>query len=91
MNKLTDLIHKKPYLVWYVKNKKDLSQESIVEHVLNFGNWEDYLEVEKVLGIQKTKQIFEKLISRTRVNLRKKNDQLFFVIFPKICMRRFYL
>jgi hypothetical protein len=83
MNRLTELIYKKPYLVWYVKNKKDLSQESIVEHVLNFGNWEDYLEVEKVLGIQETKQIFEKLVSRTRVNLRKKTVNYFSLYFQK--------
>ena len=32
-----DLIQEKPYLFWYVKDKESLSDEAIVEAILNRG------------------------------------------------------
>ncbi|HEY4496496.1 MAG TPA: hypothetical protein VJC04_04070 [Candidatus Paceibacterota bacterium] len=57
---IKDFIEKRPYLVWYV-SKKDLgklNEESIVEHVLNYGNWHDVQEMIKILGLPKTARIF---------------------------------
>ncbi len=34
-------IKKRPYLTWYIKNPEELSDESIVEHVLNHGDFDD--------------------------------------------------
>ena len=53
-------IKERPYLVWYVDRKKlnQLNEESIVEHVLNYGNWDDVQEMIKILGIRKTAEIF---------------------------------
>ena len=53
-------IKKRSYLVWYV-SKKDLGgldEASIVEHVLNYGDWDDVQEMIKILGMQKTAEIF---------------------------------
>ena len=53
-------IKKRPYLIWYV-SKKDLGQldeASIVEHVLNYGNWDDVQKMIKILGLKKTARIF---------------------------------
>ena len=46
-------IKKRPYLVWYVKDLSKLSEESIVEHVLNYGNWDDVQKMIKILAIKK--------------------------------------
>lgn len=51
-------IKKRPYLVWYVKDLGKLDEASIVEHVLNYGDWDDVQGMIKILGIQKTAQIF---------------------------------
>ncbi|MBU0646833.1 hypothetical protein KKC67_02745 [Patescibacteria group bacterium] len=51
-------IKKRPYLVWYVKDLNKLSEESIVEHVLNYGDWDDVQKMIKILGIKKTAKIF---------------------------------
>ncbi len=44
--------------MWYVKDLDGLNEESIVEHVLNYGNWDDVQEMIKILGIKKTAEIF---------------------------------
>lgn len=53
-----DFIKERPYLVWYVKDLSNLSEESIVEHVLNYGDWNDVQEMVKILGMGKTAKIF---------------------------------
>jgi len=35
-----ELVHEKPYLFWYVKDKESLSDEAIVEAILNRGTAE---------------------------------------------------
>lgn len=56
---IQEFIKKRPYLVWYVKDLSSLSEESIVEHVLNYGNWKDVQEIIKILGIGKIAKIFK--------------------------------
>jgi hypothetical protein len=53
-----EFIKKRPYLVWYVKDLNKLDEASIVEHVLNYGDWDDVQGMIKILGIKKTAKIF---------------------------------
>jgi hypothetical protein len=55
-----EFIKQRPYLIWYVskENLDKLNEESIVEHVLNYGNWDDVQEMIKIIGLQKTARIF---------------------------------
>ena len=77
MNKLHTLFEKKPYLAWYISDKEKMSKISIVEHILNYGNWDDYLIAEKALGIKNTQAIFENIKSKKRVNLRPQTINYF--------------
>jgi len=83
MNKFQQLFSKKPYLAWYVRDKQRLSEESMFEHVLNYGDWEDYLMVEDALGIKKAHSLFQKLKSKKRVNLRPQTVNYFSLYFQK--------
>lgn len=83
MDELHRLLQKKPYLAWYVSNKGKLSEESVVEHILNYGNWDDYLKVEKIIGIKRLALLFNKLKSKKRVNLRSKTINYFENYFQK--------
>ena len=47
---VNSIIKNKPYLVWYVKDPDKLSEESVLEHVLNYGNWEDVQQFIKIKG-----------------------------------------
>jgi len=60
-----------------------MSLESALEHVLNYGDWDDYLEAEKTLGINKVKIIFDKLKSKKRPNLRVKTINYFEKYYQK--------
>ena len=45
---VNDIIKNKPYLAWYVKDPARLSEESVLEHVLNYGNWDDVQQFIKI-------------------------------------------
>ena len=59
---IQEFIKKRPHLIWYVAKDKlgGLGEESIVEHVLNYGNWRDVQEVIKILGLRRTAEIFRR-------------------------------
>lgn len=78
---IKNFIKKRPYLVWYVKNPTELSEESIVEHTLNYGDWEDVQKLFKILGIKKTAKIFRKQISGWRTNYRPEIKNYFNLYF----------
>lgn len=63
-----DIIRKKPYLAWYVKNVENLSDESVLEHVLNYGNWDDVQTFIKIKGLESTKNLFNKALKKRRSN-----------------------
>jgi len=76
-------IKKRPYLVWYVKDLNKLSEESIVEHVLNYGDWDDVQKMIKILGIKKVAEIFWTKSKQKRCNYRPEIKNYFHFYFNK--------
>jgi len=74
MNPAQELIQQKPYLIWYTKSYDQLEDASIVEAVLNYGDWGDVQEIIKILGIKRVAEIFHQYAFRPRTNY-----------FPQIC------
>ncbi len=68
MAKVQDIIQKKPYLAWYIKSVEDLSDESVLEHVLNYGNWDDVQTFIAIKGLEDTKNLFNKALKKRRSN-----------------------
>ncbi len=62
------IINSKPYLAWYVKDPNKLSEESVLEHILNYGNWEDVQLFIKIKGIKGTAELFNKSLKNNRTN-----------------------
>lgn len=83
MQDIRELFRQKPYLAWYLKDKSELSEESVFEHILNYGDWDDFLKTKEVFGLEKSKAIFEKLKSKKRVNLRPQTINYFTNYFQK--------
>ena len=77
MKDLLNLLKDKPYLTWYIKDKEALSEDSILEHIYNYGNWDDYMTAENALGIKSVRSIYERLKSKHRVNIRVKTINYF--------------
>lgn len=78
-----DIIKKKPYLIWYTKSYDSLSDEVVVEAVLNYGDWDDVQELIKILGIKKTAKIFRKQVDNWRSNYRPYDVYYFTLYFNK--------
>ena len=54
------IIKDKPYLAWYVKDVEKLTEDSVLEHVLNYGNWDDVQLFIKIKGVEGTADLFNK-------------------------------
>ncbi len=80
---LVDIIKTKPYLLWHVKNIDNLSEESIVEAVLNRGDFDDFLKLLDILGIKYVAQIFYKQTALKRKNYNKKTENYFRLFFER--------
>lgn len=78
-----NFIKKRPYLIWYTKNLNKLSQEAIVEAVLNYGDFDDVKETISILGIKKTAAIFKKESNKPRSNYRPEIKNYFTLYFNK--------
>lgn len=83
LNKARMFIKKKPYLIWYSKNYQDLSKESIFEAVINYGDWEDFIELQNIFGIKTIFDLFKKAKDKKRVNLRPETINYFSKYFAK--------
>ncbi|MFA4890222.1 MAG: hypothetical protein WC587_01115 [Candidatus Paceibacterota bacterium] len=83
---IQEFIKKRRYLVWYVKEPENLSPESIVEAVLNYGNWDDVQTLIKIMGIKKVAKIFReksKPSKMGRQNYRSETKNYFGLYFNK--------
>lgn len=80
---INEFIKKRPYLIWYTKNFDNLSQEAIVEAVLNYGDFDDVKKMISILGIRKTAAIFRKKSKQKRCNYRPEIKNYFQLYFKK--------
>lgn len=80
---INNFIKQKPYLVWYVKDFKHLSRESIVEHTLNYGDFNDVKKLISILGIKNVADIFRKQLKQKRTNYNPKIINYFKLYFKK--------
>ncbi len=83
MPTIQEFIKQRPYLIWYVRDLDKLNEASIVEHTLNYGDWDDVQEMIKILGVKKTADIFSKQINQKRVNYDAKILNYFKLYFSK--------
>lgn len=82
-----DIIMKKPYLAWYVSDPKKLSDEATLEHILNYGDWEDFKQFLAIKGIQESADIFLHTLEKARSNYSPKTKNYFKLYFNKYAQR----
>lgn len=64
-----NLIRQNPSLIWYSKSYDELPIDSIAEAIFNYGTWQEFLQLKKILGTQNLAKTFVKLDSMSRNNL----------------------
>jgi len=81
--RLIKKFQEKPYLVWDVKNAQELSEKSVVEHIISNGDWDDFKELLAIFGEQKTADLFFQTIESQRTNYRPQTINFFKLYFKK--------
>lgn len=77
LTELQQFIKERPHLIWYVKDYGRLNEDSIVEHVLNYGDWDDFQEMLRIMGIKRAAEVFRRNAFRERSNYRKRTRAYF--------------
>ncbi len=77
------VVKSSPHLWWWVRDKKELSTESIVEGVISNADMDDVLRLFELLGREKVKEIFLRQVSRPRHNYRPQTVNFFRRLFTK--------
>lgn len=80
---IRSFIEHRPYLVWYTRDYKHLSNEAILEAVLNYGYFDDVKKCLAILGIKKAAKIFKKQTERKRINYDPKILNYFSLYFRR--------
>ena len=78
-----DFVRKRKYLFWSTKNYDGLSNEAVVEGVLNYGDMNDVRELIALLGMREVAKIFRENTNRARVNYRPEIVNYFRLYFRK--------
>lgn len=81
--RLEQFIETRPHLVWYVRDLQNLSEESLVEHTLNYGTWVDFQELLHILGVKRMAEIFSAQTAKNRTNYRPEIKNLFQLYFKR--------
>ncbi|MFH1582920.1 MAG: hypothetical protein ABIB72_01210 [Candidatus Falkowbacteria bacterium] len=58
--KIIKLVKDRRYLFWDINNFDALSDEAIVERILNYGDWRDTQKLLKLMGAKNVALIFKK-------------------------------
>lgn len=62
-----DFVRKRKHLFWSTKNYDGLSNEAIVEAILNYGNMDDVRDLIALLGIQEVARIFRQKSQKSKM------------------------
>jgi len=84
---LDNFVKEKPYLFWYIKDLDGLSKESVVENVLNYGDFDDFKRILDIIGMNNVAEIFRKQTARERINYRPEIKNYFTLYFNKYAPR----
>ena len=76
-------IEKRPYLVWYTRNYKHLSNDAALEAVLNYGDFDDIKKLFSILKLKRAYKIFKKQLKKKRTNYRPEIANYFKLYFKR--------
>jgi len=70
-------------LFWYMDKEKldTISDEVMVEIILNYGSWQAFLDLISLVGLKKVEKIFKKISRKKRSNLFPKVKHFFTLYF----------
>jgi hypothetical protein len=84
-----DYIRRHGELFWYSPGDKGetVSDELLVEHILNYGTMDDVQELFRVLGLQRTAEVFRGMKGRKKLNFFPEIWNYFKLLFARYACR----
>lgn len=78
-------IQKHKSLLWYIpeEKKQEISEDLLVETILNYGNFDDISELFKLLGLEEVARIFYNATGRKKLNYYPEIYNFFDLYFKK--------
>lgn len=78
-------IARKPYLFWSMGDsvRNDISEELLVESVLQYGDEKDVRKLFRMIGLNRTAEIFFQQISKPRDNYKPRTKNFFILYFKR--------
>ena len=78
-------IRKKKDLFWYTPEdqKEDISEELLVEFILNYGTLDDVKELFSIMGIERVARVFNNVQGRKKLNYYPEIYNYFSLLFQK--------
>jgi hypothetical protein len=86
---LKEFILKHSDLFWYTPQDKkvEISDEYLVENILNYGSLSDFKNLERLVGINQLSNIFMSLDGRRKMNIYPEVYNYFYHYFNKYAQR----
>lgn len=78
-------IRKNAHLFWYIPDdkKEDISDEVLVEFILNYGTMQSFQELRELLGLNRISTVFLNLEGRKKMNFYPEIYNLFYLYLKK--------
>ncbi len=86
---LKKFIKNRSHLFWYIKDLNQVSDDFVVEQVLNYGNFNDVKLLFEILEINYVAKIFNKQIRKKRCNYRPEVKNYFKLYFKQYAQGNF--
>ena len=86
---LKEFIRQNSHLFWYIPEdkKEDISDELLVETILNYGTLNDFIHLKNISGINFLSNIFLNLEGRKKLNYYPEIFNFFNLYFAKYAQR----
>lgn len=81
--KRDEYIKKRKYLFWHVRYPEKVSDDVLVETILNYGDWDDVKLLFRLLGVRTAAGIFRKRSRNSRNNYDPEIKNYFIKYFQK--------
>lgn len=88
---IKEFIRRNAALFWYIPDdkKEDISDETLMEFILNYGSMDDVLQLKKLWGMDYFSSLFLNLKGRKKLNYYPEIYNLFHLYFSKYAQRNF--
>ncbi|MGM0759717.1 MAG: hypothetical protein ACQEUB_08415 [Thermodesulfobacteriota bacterium] len=63
------IVQKKPFLFWSVGDTTQLGERAVIEAVLKYGDFDDFLLLKQELGLNTVAQTFDQLLRSRRCDM----------------------